>query len=162
MSLHYCSNDHTAVPPSVCDTRQHRFRSSASFPAQIGFCRRRWQWHRRALCGSPLGCPGPELRSPVLGEASLSSAVGPALSCICLCACLLTSYFPSIFPCQIKNRFIYEYVSVQGGTLTLKWTCKEPVEKQVPAALIMRTDKAALLGLFMTFCLCELLREIPS
>lgn len=161
MSLHYCSNDHTAVLPSVYDTRQHQFRSWASFPAQIGFRRRRWWRLRSALRGSPLGCPGPELRSSVLGDASPSSAVRPPLPFMCLCTCLLPSYSSSIFLCQIKNHFIYEYVNVQGGTLTLKWTCKEPIEKQVPAALIMRTDKAVLLGLFMTFCLCELLREIP-
>lgn len=109
--------------------------------------------------GCPVGhCWGARARGrrvPPLGNARLSCVIagwlGPVF--IYLLADFLT-YFSGIFVGQIKNRFIYELVNFQGGTLTLKWTCEKPTEKQVPAALIMRTDKAALLGLFMTFCLC--------
>lgn len=155
MSLHNCSNDHTAVLPSVDNTCQHQFRSSASLPAQIEFCRLLLWWESRASCWSLLGCEGQDWRCSSFRKRQAKLCRWP---CFCpfyiYLLAYLFSYFSSIFLCWIKNHFIYEYLSFQGGTLTLKWTCKKPTGKQVPAALIMRTDKAILLGLFMTFCLC--------
>lgn len=155
MSLHNWSNDHTAVLPLVYNTRQHQFGSSASFPARRALCGL-FSWRgSRASCWSLLGCEGQELRS--FSSRKCEAQLGPwPWFCPLFIYSLpyFLTYFSRIFVCWIKNHFIYEFVNFQGGTLTLKWTCKKPIEKPVPAALIMRTDKAVLLGLFMTFCLC--------
>lgn len=151
MSLPNCSHDHTAVLPSVYNACQHPFRSSASFPAQIEFCRLLLRGQSRHTVGARAGAKVfPSSQRPAW--ALLFARLLPFYWFTCFLIFLLT--FQVFFFARRRTVFIYEYVNFRGGTRTLKWTCKEPIEKQVPAALIMRTDKAVLLGLFMTFCLC--------
>lgn len=85
---------------------------------------------------------------------SVSWSTGTCLHVFSVSVCAKAPPLPHSFP-RLRNAFfIYEHVKFWGGALTLKWTCKQPIEKQMPAALITRTDKAILLCLFMTFCLC--------
>lgn len=118
--------------------------------------------NKAELVVAAAGCQGPEPRYASSPPPELSCPVCRAASLTYLFTCLLSSFllfsyyffFSFFFFARLRTSFIYEYVDFREGTLTLKWTCKEPIEKQVPAALIMRTDKAFLLGLLMTFCLC--------
>lgn len=151
MSLHNCSNDHTAVLSSVWSTCQRQVRGWASFPAQREFRRLIAAAKRSSELGWPRLGAGP----PPPGPRTVCHAAGPPVF-IYLRVYFLLTYFSVIylFFARLRTSFIYECVNFREATLILKWTCKEPIEKQVPAALIMRTDKAFLLGLLMTFCLC--------
>lgn len=144
MSLPNCRNDHTAVLCLGAGSLLHFLHRSC--------CGEEAQWLAGRCWGHRSGRRRPHERRAA-AQALPVSRRAPSLSLRSFCACLLVFTFQVFLLSRLRWFYLW-VVCFCGGTLTLKWPCKKPIEKQVPAALIMRTDEAALLGLFMTFCLC--------